>query len=58
MVLVDGVPKSRTHHMSVDLGGGNVGVAEHRLNAAQVGAAFQQVGRGRVAEAVRAGVRR
>src|SRR3954454_981232 len=30
-------------HMRVDLRGGDVGVAEHELHAAQVGAAFEQV---------------
>ena len=39
--------------MRVKLGRGEVGVAEHLLNAAQVGAAFEEVGRERVPEQVR-----
>src|SRR5438552_19130166 len=39
--------------MRVKLGRGEVGVAEHLLNAAQVGAAFEEVGRKRVPEQVR-----
>ena len=31
--------------VSVDLRGGNVGVAEHRLDGTKIGAAFEQMGR-------------
>ncbi len=40
--------------VGVDLGGGDVGVAEQGLDNAQVGAAFQQVGGEGVAQDVRA----
>src|SRR5881394_3687078 len=39
--------------MRVELGRGEVGVAEHFLDAAQVGAAFEEVGCERVPEQVR-----
>ena len=39
-------------HVGVDLGGGDIGVAEHRLHAPQVGPPFQQVGRERVPQLV------
>ena len=39
-------------HVGVDLGGGEVGVAEHLLHRAQVGAALEQVGREAVAQRV------
>src|SRR5215471_3534754 len=42
--------------MRVELSGGQRGVAEHLLNAAQVGAAFQQVRGSRVAQPVGSGV--
>lgn len=38
--------------MSVDLGGGDIAVPQHRLNRAQVGAIHQQVGSKRVAQSV------
>src|SRR5256884_7474229 len=41
--------------MGVDLRGGGRGVAEDLLDAAQVGAALEEVGRRAVADAVRAG---
>ena len=41
-------------HLGVDLGGGDVRVAEHHLHGPQVGAAGQQVGGERMAEHVRA----
>src|SRR5208283_256715 len=40
----------------VDLGGADVGVAEHRLHRPQVGAPLEQVGREAVAKLVRADV--
>ena len=43
MVLVEHPPQSLPHHVGVDLGGGDVGVAEHHLDAAQVRAALEQV---------------
>jgi hypothetical protein len=39
-------------HVGVDLGGGDVGVAQQGLDDAQVGAAFQQVGGEGVAQDV------
>src|SRR3954469_23685042 len=40
-------------YVRVELGGGGVGIAEHLLDAAKVGAALQQVRRERVTEQVR-----
>src|SRR3954468_5937686 len=40
-------------YVRVELGGGEVGVAEHLLDAAKIGAALQQVRRERVTEQVR-----
>src|SRR5688572_25165782 len=40
-------------YVCVELGGGEVGVTEHLLDAAQVGAALEQVRRERVAEQMR-----
>src|ERR1044071_544772 len=40
----------RTVDVCIDLGGGNIGVAEHRLHGSQIGAAFEQMGRERVAQ--------
>lgn len=44
--------------VGVELGGGHAGVAEEFLDDTQVGAAFEQVGGGGVAQAVRAQVGR
>ena len=38
------LPQALPRDVGVDLGGGDVGVAEHELDGAQVGAAFDQVG--------------
>jgi hypothetical protein len=43
------LPQAGTDHVRVDFGRGNVGMAQHRLNAAKIGAAFEQVRRKRVA---------
>ena len=43
-------------HVRVDLGGRGGGMTEDLLDAAQVGAALEQVGRRAVADAVRAGI--
>ena len=43
----------RVGYVSVDLGGGDIAVPQHRLNRAQVGAIHQQVGSKRVAQSVR-----
>ena len=40
--------------MGVDLGGGDVGMAEQHLHRAQIGAAFEQMGGEGVAQDVRA----
>ncbi len=42
----------RVGHVSVDLGGGDIAVPQHRLDRAQVGAIHQQVGSERVAQSV------
>ena len=39
-------------HVGVDLGGGDVGVAEHRLDAPEVGPSFEQVRREGVTQLV------
>ena len=36
-------------HVGIDLGGREIGMAEHFLNGPEVGAPFEQVGRKRVA---------
>jgi len=41
MVLVNGLPQSGPHHMSINLGSGYVGVAQHGLQAAQVRPTFE-----------------
>ena len=43
----------RRGHVSVDLRGGEVGVAQHLLHRPQVGSALEQMGGERVAERVR-----
>ena len=43
MMLVNGLPKPGAHDVCVDLGGGNVGMAEHGLDAAKIGAPLQQM---------------
>src|SRR5512132_3140012 len=45
-------------YVRVQLGGREVGVAEHLLHAAEVRAAFEQMGRERVAQKVRMNARR
>src|SRR5258708_34103977 len=45
MMLLYRLPKSRPHHVRVDLGSRNIGVAQHGLNTAQVRSPFQQVSR-------------
>jgi hypothetical protein len=52
VVFVDGVAEPRTHHMGVDLGGGDIGVAKHSLDAPEVGATFEEVGGEAMAEDV------
>ena len=44
--------------MRIDFGGRDVGMAEQRLDRAQIGAAFEQMGRERMAQHVRADPRR
>lgn len=39
-------------HMCVDLGGGDIGVAEEGLDGAEVGAVAQQIGGERMADSV------
>ena len=47
------LPAAAIGYVRVELGGGEVGVAEHLLDAAQVGASLEQVRRKGVAEQVR-----
>jgi hypothetical protein len=54
VVLVDGLSEARARNVSVDLGGTNVGVAEHTLDAAQISAAFEKMSGERVAQNMRA----
>src|SRR5687768_14067908 len=44
MILPVDAPQVLAIHMGVDLRGGDVGVTEHLLNGAQVGAPFEQMG--------------
>ena len=54
----DQIAKALVEHMGIDLGGGDVGVAQHLLHGAQVGAMVQQMGGEGVAQHVRADPRR
>ena len=51
--LAERLLESLVRHMRVDLGRGQRRVTEHLLNAAEVGAALEQVGGHRVPESVR-----
>src|SRR5699024_12456024 len=53
MGLVDGASQALCADVRVDLRGGQRGVAEEVLDAAQVRAALDEMGRGAVAEGVR-----
>ena len=53
MVAVQRVAQARTDHVCVDFGGRKVGVTEHGLHAAQIGPAFQKMGREGVPQNVR-----
>jgi len=52
VVLAVNVPQPFRRDVRVDLGGGDVGVAEHRLDGAQIRAPRQQVAGERVAQGV------
>lgn len=56
MKLLVNALKAAAIHMGIDLGGGDVGVAEEFLHRPQVGSADQKVGRETVAERVRVNV--
>ena len=43
VVFLYGFPKSRPHDMGINLGGRDIGMAQHDLHTAQVGSAFQQM---------------
>ena len=58
MCLLVGLAEPFGGDVGVELGGGQARVAEHLLHRSQVGAALQQVGRGRVTEPVGSDVRR
>jgi hypothetical protein len=51
MLRVDG-PQTLPQNMCVDLSGGNIGMPQHRLHCAQIGASLQQVGSKGMAEHV------
>src|SRR3954465_8880246 len=53
-----GGPQPRLEHVRVDLRRGQIGVTEHQLNRAQIGAALEEVRRERVPQDVRADRRR
>ena len=53
MVLVVELAEALPGHVGVDLGGRDVGVAEHHLQGAQVGAPLQEMAREGVAQHVR-----
>src|SRR5579884_3210456 len=44
MVLVDRTAQSRSHHVRVNLRGGDIGMAQHGLHAPQVCSTLQQMG--------------
>ena len=52
-MLVHRLTQPRAHHVGVDLGGRDVRMAQHRLDATQVRAALQQVSGETVADHVR-----
>ena len=43
MVPIDRVPKPRPHNVGINLGGRDIGVPQHHLHAAEIGAAFQEM---------------
>ncbi len=53
MIFVVDFFKVRVGDMSVDLGGGNVSVAEHSLDGAEVGAVHEEIGSETVTQGVR-----
>src|SRR5258708_5029123 len=53
VMVIDSLSQSRTNYVRINLRGGNVRVAEHRLHASEVGAALEQMRRKGVAENVR-----
>ena len=53
MRFVDRLTQVAANHMRIDLRGGNVGMTEHRLHAAKVRAAFEQMCGEAVADDVR-----
>src|SRR3989442_268935 len=52
MVLFYCLPQSRPHDMGIDLGGRDVGMSQHDLQATKVRSAFEQVGGEAMAEHV------
>jgi hypothetical protein len=44
MVLIDGFPQPGPHHVRVNLGGRDIRMAQHGLDTAQVGSAFEKMG--------------
>ncbi len=56
MMLVDDAAQPAAGYVDIDLGCADVGVAEHRLNAAQVSAPFEEVSGKGVAQYVRSKV--
>ena len=53
MVLLDYLTQTPLRDVRVNLRGGNVGVAQHDLDAAQIGSAFHQMGGETVPDHVR-----
>jgi len=47
------IPQSRTGNMGVDLGRRKIGVAQQKLNDAQIGTVVEHVGRERMAQFMR-----
>src|SRR5262245_60330843 len=58
MMPLHSLRQARALHMGVDLRCRNVGMAQHRLDRTQIGAAFEQVTGERVAQDVRRETRR
>src|SRR5262245_3141847 len=57
MVLVIDLAQSRLEHVRINLRRRQVGVTEHGLDRAQIGAALEQMGRERMPQHVRAEMR-
>lgn len=54
MIFIVDLTQASATYMGVDLGGGNLTVAQHELHGPEIGASFQQMGGKRVPKDMRA----